>query len=1028
MDKYEYKVRSEEIKELIAQKEYVRAAEIADSIDWRRVKSVMMLCTISDLYKINRRYEDSYDLLMLAYERQPGSRTIVYALGELSVKMGNITQAWEYYKEYMQIAPKDAGRYILQYKIYEAEEVNLEERVAVLEELKVREYRERWAYELAYLYHRIGLASKCVDECDEMIAFFGDGRYVVKALELKMLHEPLTQEQQVKYNNRFAAREEAVVENVVVEAVEQEPVPQATTTWSGTRVAKADGNTEIEFAATKRMPVEEIDIQVKPINTGLDGTMDLQKEVAAGLQAVLGDKDKELEDKITRSIIAPMLETDNIDSQSVESGVNAETEESVAEAVEETVEAAYENVSETTEAVQKNGEAVQKAAEETVEAVIENAQEATETVTETVEETAEVTEEAVREAAESVTEGGQEVVETAGVDKTAETVMEQLRRESMAETPKEMATVISMDGDGQLSFIVPEKTMIEKQITGQISFVDVMAEWERRKKELEAKNEEKIRQLVKKDTHQMFDDFEIAKRDGLLEQLENGRDLDSVIAEAEGRYVDEDGIPVPPSLVEDEGEEGFVEDYEEISVLEARAAVELTEEQDEARETEAETYEEEAVQDSASENYDGELQQAVEQVYEEELLSAVEDTWERQSETEAETCEDEVVQETEPEIYEEQEPKNDNCEQQESSEEQDIEEIVEAVLTQEDEVEELVEIEDLTEQEAEAATDTAEESYSEQEQPDEASQDDLGESEEVLSEIDAAYEAALMGATVDEKEGREAGIDYETISMPGSEVEAALQQAAEKQRNLTREERELFGPYIQGRSSKVQLVHAIDNISMAAYTGNVVITGAEGLDTLGLAKNIIRNIQLTDSNFSGKIAKISGESLNKRDVTAVLEGLDNGALIIQKAAAMNRKTVDSLHKALQQEHMGIVVILEGTKKAMNGFLEKHEKLQTCFTGRIDMEALSDAALVNFGKKYAREKEYSIDELGALALSRKIGERQTNDHAVTIMEVKEIVDAAIESANRKSIGHFFDILMAKRYDDEDMIIIKEKDFR
>ena len=351
--------------------------------------------------------------------------------------------------------------------------------------------------------------------------------------------------------------------------------------------------------------------------------------------------------------------------------------------------------------------------------------------------------------------------------------------------------------------------------------------------------------------------------------------------------------------------------------------------------------------------------------------------------------------------------------------------MVEAVLSAEDEVEELVEIEDLSE-ETETEEPQTEESIEEDSKED--FQEETFEEERGFSEIDAAYEAALMGATEKADDGKGAAIDYDTISMPASEVETAINQEKEKLRNLTREERELFSPYIQGRSSKIQLVKTIDNISMAAYTGNVVITGAEGLDTLGLARDLIRNVQLTDSNFSGKIAKISGESLNKRDVNAVLEGLDNGALIVQRAPSMNAKTVETLHKALQQEHMGIVVILEGTKKAMNAFLEKNAKLHACFTGRIDMEALSDAALVSFGKKYAREKEYAIDEFGGLALSKRIAERQTSDHAVTILEVKEIVDAAIESANRKTLGHFLDVLMAKRYDDEDMIIIKEKDFR
>ena len=203
MDKYEYKIRVEEIKALITQAEYIQAAEIADSIDWRRVKSVMMLCTISDLYKINRRYEDARDMLLLAYDRHPSGRTIVYSLCELSIKMEDVVQAVEYYKEYKQIAPKDTGHYILQYKLYEAQDVSLEERIAVLEELKEKDYREKWAYELAYLYHRIGLSSNCVEECNDLILWFGEGKYVIKAMELKMLHEPLTPEQMAKYENRF---------------------------------------------------------------------------------------------------------------------------------------------------------------------------------------------------------------------------------------------------------------------------------------------------------------------------------------------------------------------------------------------------------------------------------------------------------------------------------------------------------------------------------------------------------------------------------------------------------------------------------------------------------------------------------------------------------------------------------------------------------------------------------------------------------------------------------------------------------
>ena len=246
-------------------------------------------------------------------------------------------------------------------------------------------------------------------------------------------------------------------------------------------------------------------------------------------------------------------------------------------------------------------------------------------------------------------------------------------------------------------------------------------------------------------------------------------------------------------------------------------------------------------------------------------------------------------------------------------------------------------------------------------------------------------------------------------------------------RSLTREEKELFAPFIQSKVARAQLVNAIDSISLAAYTGNLVITGDEGMDTMSLAKNIVRELQLTDSNFSGKVAKISGSALNRRNVAETISKVKNGALLIPKASEINNETAESLHKALQQESVGIVIVLIDTKRVMDRFLGENENLKSCFTARMDVEAMSNDTLVAFGKRYAREREYSIDEFGVLALHTRIEALQTIDHAVTVVEVQEIVDEAIRHANRKTLGHFFDILFARRYDSEDMIILGEKDF-
>ena len=813
MDKYEYKIKEDEIKELIKMQEFEEAAEVADTIDWRRVKSVKILCIVSDVYKKLRRYEDSRDMLLLAYDRHPGGRTIVYSLCELAIKMGDTGQALEYCKEFIQLAPKDPGRYILQYKLYEAQEVRLEERITVLEELKKRDYREKWAYELAYLYHKIGMETKCVEECDELIVWFGDGRYVIKAMELKMLHQPLTPEQQEKYDNRFAKPEpEPVAEPVV----QDENVP---------------------MGETIRIPSEEVDIQVKTLGLRQCDTINLQAEVAAGLKEYL-DNQKAHEDQD--------IDFEMADTSEFMMGVLSTTEIVMPEG-----EVAAEEVAE---------ESAPQEPESVVEEEISEVAQEEETQEESVEE-AEPVQEAVPEAEHEKTEEAE----------TAEEVKAPVP-EDLEWQAGEMAKVLSVEGDGQISMVVPESVAIEKQITGQMNFSDIMLEWERMKLELEEKRKENVRQMVLKNTGSMFTEFEASVRDGLLEQLENGKSMEEILPKAEKLSV---------------------EDIEEVS----------SDDEDDAVEEE-------------------ELPEAEE-------LPEVEEIAEVEEETEAE-------------------------------EEEEL-----------PEVEEIAEVEEEAEAEEEVSLEEA---------------DDISVEEEDDSQKD-------------EKPSR----------------------------GLSKEERELFAPYIQGRESKAQLIRVLDTISLAAYTGNVVITGREGLDTIGLARGLVRNLQQEDQNFSGKVAKISGNSLNKRNVPEIVEGLINGALIVQKAGDINEATAKSLYKVLQQETRGIVIILEGTKRAINAFFEKFSILEPCFNARIDMEALSNEALVAFAKKYAREQECSIDEFGMLALHRTIAERQTSDHAVTIMEVKDIMDGAIESANRKTIGHFFSILAAKRYDEEDMIIIREKDF-
>ena len=974
MDKSEYKLRAEEIKDLISRGEYAQAAEIADTIDWRRVKSVMMLCTISDLYKINRRYEDARDMLLLAYERRPGGRTICYSLCELSIKMEEYVQAIEYYKEFVQVAPKDPGRYILQYKLYEAQDVSLEERIAVLEELKKRDYREKWAYELAYLYHRVGLAARCVEECDELILWFGEGKYVIKAMELKMLHQPLTPEQQEKYDHRFDApgtqqysqnyaqdpgygqnetydpnqgyvkdgsydpnqgyeqggsydpnqgyaqdgsydpnqgyaqdgsydQNQGYVQDGGYEPnqgyVQEETYEQVT---GDTRVYEPMQPVQPQQAPAQ--PAEDdFDIHVKTMDVGQYNTINLQAELAAGLREVLSeDHAKETSDSITRSIVAPMIDPGDSDTESLDYPEIADVSEDDLEPETEQMESSEVFFGETGEI----GDLSQVPQVETEEILPEEPVVARRT--DVVPELSKV----------------QKTPEVQEIVKEPET---QKVPEAPVEPPKELADVLAQESDGQISLVMPEAESIEKQITGQMNIEDILAEWERKKKENLEKREEEVRQHVLQQTGAMFTEFEQAVRDGLLEKLEKEKAADTA-----------------DTVAEDTTDTDEVEELEEIT--EEPATKEPVEELTEA--APAEEAKQELVEELPEED-------TVEELAEEPAYEPEAEEFEEPAEPEAE-------------IYEQ-------------------EEIIDE----------------------------------EQAEPEEAMDDEPveGPTAEAVESVDEETASEEIELTAEETP--EAGEAPEQPERPAVERDKA------KVRALTREERELYAPFIQSRSAREQLVKAIDNISLAAYTGNVIITGEEGMDTLSLAKNMVREIQATDSNFSGKVAKISGHALNKKDTADTLSKLKNGALIICKASEMNDATANVLHKALQQESQGIVIILEDTKRDIDKFLEKHEKLRECFTARMDVEALSNNTLVAFGKQYAREMEYSIDELGELALHTRIEDMQTIDHVVTVVDVKQIVDEAIAHANKKTLKHFFDVLFAKRYDDEDMIILTEKDF-
>lgn len=897
MDKYEYKLRLEEIKTLNKKGRFQESAQIADTIDWKKVRNTSTLGIISDVYKINRRFDDAREILLLANEKSPQNRRIVYALCDLAIKTGQVVEAVEYYKQFVQLSPNDNSKYILLYKIYEAQDISLEERIAVLKEYKKREYNEKWAYELAFLYHRVGLATECVEECDQLILWFGEGKYVLKAMELKRLYVPLSPAQQQLYDSQYGGRN----------AVEEEP-----------QEAPAQEQTQAVRSAESKEKAD-LDIHVKPMDMGQYNTINLQEALAASMRDVFA-VDREEVKTASPEQEEPDLMKNQQTVYAAENG-NGEYQEDISRVLEESDQWDAQATGQLdTEETKLAADAVDAA-----ESVSVQPTQSTPQVYADVEPTLPVasSSEACAYVAEPVNAQPEAPIlaaqpapeQTPAVTDPADAGMQEIHP-AVVETPwmpMETDKIERIQGVEiqEKAAAVPERqperkavvgnTKIERQTTGQMNIEEVLKEWERLKKENEEKRKQETRQWMLQQTGSLFDDFDESSRNGVLEQLQR-----------------EESLPV-----EDEKAPANAENQE--APVGDRAAVETTAAEaplvDPSRETETEELEE--------------IEEAPP------VADAAQGYTEQNAETEA----------------------------------QDAEPV---------------------------------QRYAKQ----------------------AAPERIGAPATEETKASRQ---EAPTPQPEASGEEKRLQervsqqQAAERVRSMTKAERKLFAQFIPTKRAMRQLVAALDEISLSAYTGNVVITGMPGSGTLKLTKCMIREIQASDGNFSGKVAKVNAELINKKDAKALVEKVANGALVIEKAGKLSNEGCEKLADALNQEHTGIIVFVLDEKRAIDRLYKKNGRLMESFTARFDIAALDSATLVKYGCQYAYTQEYSIDELGRLALHTRIEDMQTSSHAVTVGEVRDIVDEAIAHANRKTIGHFIDIVLRRRYDEDDMIILREKDF-
>ena len=1118
MDKYEYKVCAEEINSLIEQKKFAEAVKIADTIDWRRVKSAKMLCKVSELYKMNRRYEDSKEILLLADEHLPNSRNIIYSLCELSIKLEDLIPAVEYYKQFVQIAPRDTGRYILQYRLYEAQDVSLEERIAVLEEYKKRDYREKWAYELAYLYHRIGLATRCVEECDELILWFGEGKYVIKAMELKMLHAPLTSSQQEKYDQRFASEsnvyvvkktdetKEAALEKAnaaakkilgsanepIMSSVSMETIPSMPIQIKSVEVSNAPTTRipakKVEEEAAKeeeeikidlpQIPLtesgEEVDFQIKTPDMGKFNTINLQKELAKNLAAVMQQEDmgasdatkalpidslqnmteEELKDAMSgktsveelaaeepNSSPAEELDEKKADSSediaatkefkpltdtAVTRAVIDEVRKALGEEPRETIteedllksmlESKEENVSEPIAeekaisemmaAEIQNEEVIPEPAvteepaeeispepiveetpvvediipepvveetpivEETIlEPIVEEAPEVEETIPEPVVEETPVVEDIIPEPVVEETPIVEDIIPEPIVEETP--IVEDIIPEPIVEEVKVEAPIPEPIVEAvKAAKPIPASVAAVQPVDPDAQIIEKQITGQLSFNDIVAGWEETKKAAEERRLNEMRKKV-MAQTGPLLQDYEEPAKeglLDSIdMITPAIKVFDESSIPVVDPLITEDDE---VEELTDIQPISETEELPVTEEEKPQEPQLSEFTFNTAEINNIEEKLLNSLEQAKEEIKDPELepinLSGISVTEEFDKDLERQILE--ALEEKEAQ------KKNGNATQGDKKSFADVE----------------FTITDLTEEKAE-----------------EKKEEPLGEAE---AEKENEHSASANASAVDSD-----NTDKETDS------HSSLRQ-------LSKEEKDLFGMVAKTKKVQEEIAYAIDNVSLDPAVGNIIITGEKGVGTLGLAKNIIKVISVENKNFSGRVAKVTGEQLNTRNIPDTLNGLNNGALIIEQAGELSDFTLIAISDYLRTPHNdGLIIIMEDGKKAMDDLLAKDNMPLNSFNLRIDVAALDNDGLVNYGREYALEQEYAIDEMGMLALYTSIANRQTSQHAVTVEEVKQIVDEAIAKSEKGSVSHIMDVILKKRYDENDMIVLREKDF-
>ena len=1038
MDKYEYRVKTEQMLDHLEKKEYQKAMDIAESIDWRRVKNASMLNTVSEIYEYNGEFKKGRDILFLAFDRAPGSRKIVYRLGTLALKIKDIREATDCYEEFVKLAPKDPNQYILKYKILRTQGAALSDQIAALEEFKKAEYIEKWAYELAKLYDEAGMTAECLEECDDLILWFSEGKYVYLAMELKMKYKPLTPLQQEKYDSRPGAvkkqpepvkqtestLEEVDDENEYDEGSEEE-VQESTVQRIDDAQVQEIPPEPVPMQEEFEIPEEAAQADVVPEEVVPEATaaveetpMYREEEPEASVETP-----EEHTSAIKQVVTGATLEEALAQGVAVASGINIE-EEAMKEREDEILangQMMIDDILQKWEAKQKDHEeaiAKQKAKDEErlqkerEQARIRQEEERKEVERKAAEAEArrKAEEEARRKAEEEARrKAEEEAARKAAEEEARRKAEEEARRKAEEEAARKAA---EEEARRKAEEEAARKAEEEARRAAEEEARRKAEEEAARKAEEEAADEEKSErntQRIPDDIVRLMEEMESENEDSedeiYEEELEDGPGMDEDFIE--GIEDELDGLDMNGSSFE-EGDFDEADFEEEDLEGEDFDEADFEEEDLEGEDFDEGDFEEEDFDEEDFDEADFEEEDLDEEELEEADFDEDEDDFEDIDDEETDFDEGDFEEDMDEEDFDEEEIDDD--------EELDFGEDLEGEDFDEADFEE----EDLDEGDFDEG-DFEEEDFDEEEIEDEDDTEEL--------EIEEPSEEEIQ-ARIKKSKG---GVPFDTGFVVTGRYDLSATSEIGLKAGLTEEQKKLFSYFVPVRGMSEQIVEVLDNDRRAqregtSKTGNLLVIGRKGSGKTVLAVDIVKAIQKQRNLKQGKVAIVTGESLNKKELTNIIQKLRGGAIIIEHAGKLNSRTVKELNYLMEKKTGELLFVLEDQRKPLERLMTANPEFKKKFSSKLELPVFINDELVTFGQTYAKENGYKLDEMGILALYSRIDVMQREDHAVSVAEVKEIMDEAIAHSQKANVKHLARRVFGKGTDDSDRIILKEEDFK